>query len=738
MTPGGRYLLIALATPLRRLFTYLPPADPDTAGTALQPGQRVIVPFGSRRRVGSIMGHSNEAVVDAGRLKRISSVIDEQSILPDSHLALLRWASDYYQHPVGEAVFTSLPARLRQGAPAILDVPRGWQFNPDGPAVDMPRPGARAPRQAELLALFENRYPATLTATDIAAAGIGNWRAPLKALAERGWVREVALNDRYRESPPLEQPLTLNRYQQQALAAIRDSFGRHRAHLLEGVTGSGKTEVYLQATAAVLEQGRQCLLLLPEIALTPQLVRRFERRFGPRLAILHSGLTDTDRCQAWLRARDGSADVVLGTRSAVWTPLKNPGLIIVDEEHDLSYKQQDGFRYHARDVAIMRAYRESIPIVLGSATPSLESLLNAGQGRYEYLPLPERAGTAKSPDLHVLDIRQSPMRGALSEGFLKMLDDNLAAGRQSLLFLNRRGFAPVLLCHECGWTATCHRCDTAMTYHKQRQRLCCHHCGHEHRRPDTCPGCGGKLIEVGHGTERLEQTLAEALPAARILRIDRDSTRRRGALEDLLRSAHSGEADILVGTQMLAKGHHFPSVSLVGIVEADGGLFSTDFRALEHLAQLIVQVSGRAGRAEHPGTVVIQTHHPDHPLLRTLTEDGYPAFAKAALAEREMLQLPPYSYLALMRAEAKQSAAAERFLQEARQLIPDTADVEVLGPVPAPRPRRSGYQRLQLLLQSPQRPRLQRILGGWLDGVEQLKSARHVRWSIDVDPQEMG
>jgi len=345
---------------------------------------------------------------------------------------------------------------------------------------------------------------------------------------------------------------------------------------------------------------------------------------------------------------------------------------------------------------------------------------------------------AKSPDLHVLDIRQSPMRGALSERFLKMLGDNLAAGRQSLLFLNRRGFAPVLMCHECGWTATCHRCDTAMTFHKQRQRLCCHHCGHEHQRPDTCPGCGGKLIEVGHGTERVEQTLSEALPAARILRIDRDSTRRRGVLEDLLRRVHSGEADILVGTQMLAKGHHFPSVSLVGIVEADGGLFSTDFRALEHLAQLIVQVSGRAGRAEHPGTVVIQTHHPDHPLLRTLTEHGYPAFAKAALAEREMLQLPPYSYLALMRAEAKQPAAAERFLQEARQLIPDTADVQVLGPVPAPRPRRAGYQRLQLLLQSPQRPRLQRILGGWLDGVEQLKSARHVRWSIDVDPQEMG
>ena len=736
MSPAGRYLQVALATPVRRLFTYLPPADSGHGG--LSPGQRVVVPFGNRRRVGLIMSISAETGVAAGRLKRISHVVDTAPIMPETHLALLRWASDYYQHPIGEAVFTGLPARLRQDVAAVLEPPRGWQFYPDGPDVDMPRPGKRAPRQAELLDLLEYRYPDALTATDITAAGISNWRAPLKILLERGWVREVTMAQQERRQASLEPALTLNDDQQQVLAAICDSFGRHQTHLLEGVTGSGKTEVYLQAAAGILEQGRQCLLLLPEIALTPQLVRRFERRFGQRLAILHSGLTDSDRCHAWLRARDGLADVVLGTRSAVWTPLGKPGLIIVDEEHDLSYKQQDGFRYNARDVAIMRGYRESVPVVLGSATPSLETLSNAMHGRYRHLLLPQRAGTAGFPALHVLDIRQSPMRGALSERFLQMLKDNLAAGRQSLLFLNRRGYAPVLLCHECGWTATCQRCDSAMTYHRQRQRLCCHHCGREQQRPAQCPGCEGKLIEVGHGTERVEQTLAENLPEARLLRIDRDTTRRRGVLEDLLQQAHDGRVDILVGTQMLAKGHHFPAVSLVGVLEADGGLFSTDFRALEHLAQLIIQVSGRAGRAEHPGTVVIQTHHPDHPLLRTLTEQGYPAFARAALAEREQLQLPPYSHLALMRAEAKQSAAAQHFLSEARQLIPASAAIEVLGPVPAPRPRRAGYQRLQLLLQSAQRSPLQRLLGNWLSQVEQLQSSRKVRWSIDVDPQEMG
>lgn len=736
MNSGGPYLQIALATPLRRLFTYLPPAALDPA--TLQPGQRLWVPFGNRRRIGLLIDKTAETDIDARRLKRVAGMIDADPVIPAAHLNLLLWAAEYYQHPVGEALFSCLPVLLRQGKPAQLAQATGWQLNPDGPGNGVPRPGKRAPRQLELLELLESRQPLALSAADITAAGLTHWREPLKALLKRGWIREVALHSTIPAADSLEAPLELNPHQARAVEAIKASLDGYQSHLLDGVTGSGKTEVYLQTAAQVLQQGRQCLVLLPEIALTPQLLHRFARRFGPRLAVLHSGLTDKDRFNAWLRARDGDADVVLGTRSAVWTPLSRPGLIIVDEEHDLSYKQQDGFRYHARDVAIMRAHRESVPIVLGSATPSLESLYNTLQRRYRHLQLPERAGQARPPQLQVLDIRQSRLNGALSERFLDMLRKNLSAGRQSLLFLNRRGYAPVLLCHDCGWTAECRRCEAAMTWHKGRGLLCCHHCGQQHRRPEQCPTCQGRLIEVGHGTERVEQSLGELLPDARILRIDRDSTRTRGSMENLLRSARGGEADILVGTQMLAKGHHFPAVSLVGILEADGGLFSSDFRALEHMAQLIVQVSGRAGRVEYPGTVVIQTHHPDHPLLRTLTDEGYPAFARAALAEREMLQLPPYSYLALMRAEAKQAAAAEQFLNEARELLPGDSDVEVLGPVPAPRPRRAGYQRLQLLLQAPERASLRRLLGGWLDAVEQLNSGSRVRWSIDIDPQEMG
>ncbi|MCS3904144.1 primosomal protein N' (replication factor Y) [Methylohalomonas lacus] len=733
MQSSQRYLHIAVATPLRRTFSYLPPTG--IADEQLQPGQRLWVPFGRQRRVGMLLGLSDHTDVAAAKLKPVQGLIDDTPLFTGAQLDLLKWASDYYQHPIGEVIATCLPAELRHGKAATISATYGWQYAAGDPAR---RPDRRAPRQAELLALFEQQPEAVLTASDLSAAGHDNCHGPLRALAERGWIRRARVDAPQAAPAELETPLPLNAAQQVALEAISASLGGYRTHLLDGVTGSGKTEVYLQSVAEVLARGQQALILLPEIGLTPQLVRRFERRFGTRLGVLHSGLTDSDRANTWLRARAGEVDVVLGTRSAVWTPLAHPGLIIVDEEHDLSYKQQDGFRYHARDVAIMRGHRESLPVVLGSATPALESLHNADQDRYTHLSLPQRAGSARSPAVHVLDIRQSHMHGAIADRFMNMLRDNLAAGRQSLLFLNRRGYAPVVMCHDCGWKAECRRCETTMTYHHGRARLACHHCGREQPRPSTCPDCQGTLIEVGHGTERLEETLAKQLPDARIIRIDRDSTRGRGNLEALLESAHGGAADILVGTQMLAKGHHFPGVSLVGILEADGGLFSSDFRALEHLAQLIVQVSGRAGRAEHPGEVVIQTHHPEHALLRTLTEHGYGAFAQAALREREQLELPPYSYLALLRAEAKQLQHVSQFLEQARDCLPRQAEVYALGPVPAPRPRRAGFQRQQLLLQAGDRTHLRRILGNWLQDVEQLTSSKKVRWSIDVDPQELG
>lgn len=737
MKPGRTfYLHVAVAAPLRRVFTYLAPAGCDPSTIAA--GQRVSVPFGQRRRVGLILDITDVTDVPASRLRRAHNVIDERPLFAPSHLDLLRWACNYYQHPVGDALLSCLPVALRQGKPATLPATVTWQLQIQTPR-DAMKQLQRAPRQAAILKLFEEHHPRPLDSAALIAAGFRDWRSPLKSLIKRGWLAEIhqSVADAGRTNHINETPLVLNDQQAEAMQTIRDSLGQFRTHLLEGVTGSGKTEVYLHATAEVLAQNRQTLVLLPEIALTPQLIARFENRFDCTVAVLHSGLNDSERLRAWLLARDGYAGVVLGTRSAVWTPLKRPGLIIIDEEHDTSYKQQDGFRYHARDVAIMRGQREQAPVILGSATPSLESLHNARNDRYQHLFLPNRAGAAQIPSIQVMDIRQSHMHGVLSDKFLQLIRKNLEAGRQTLLFLNRRGYAPLLMCHACGWNANCERCDVAMTWHKGRNMLACHHCGREARRPAACPACGDKeLIEVGHGTERLTQTLHEVLPQARVVRIDRDTTRRRGSMQSLLDEVHTGKAQILVGTQMLAKGHHFADVSLVGILEADGGLFSTDFRALERMAQLIVQVSGRAGRVRHPGTVVLQTHHPDHPLLHTLLTRGYAAFAEAALLERSAARLPPYNYLVLLRAEATQAAAAERFLLEARRLL-EAAGLELLGPVPAPRPRRAGRQRMQLLIQSPDRQRLQHSLGPWLSRLEELPTGRRVRWSIDVDPQDL-
>ena len=416
---------------------------------------------------------------------------------------------------------------------------------------------------------------------------------------------------------------------------------------------------------------------------------------------------------------------------------KNPGLIIVDEEHDASLKQQDGLRYSARDLAVWRARQLDIPVILGSATPSLESLYNVQQERYTYLHLPERAGGAVHPHMHLMDLRNQGMHGLLSDALLNIIQRHLQASGQVLLFLNRRGFAPVLLCHACGWVAECHRCDARMTLHQKRGELRCHHCGNQRRIDAFCPDCGSsELLGIGEGTERVEQTLKEQFPDQRVLRIDRDSTRRKGALSAALDDAGNARTDILLGTQMLAKGHHFPNVTLVAVLDADQGLFSTDFRAGERMAQLIIQVAGRAGRADKPGEVVIQTHHPDHPLLQQLVEEGYPAFANAALEERRETGLPPYASMALLRAEATAAALPRAFLEQARLLAEPLAgnSVQLWGPVAAPMERRAGRYRAQLLVQTAQRTELQRLLKQWIPQLETLKDIRRVRWSIDVDP----
>ena len=564
----------------------------------------------------------------------------------------------------------------------------------------------------------------------------------LPLLLRRGqWLRQEKKACAFEQTPlnSLPPPM-LNPAQSNAVEAILSSLNRFQTFLLDGVTGSGKTEVYLQSIEAAVRAGKQALVLIPEIGLTPQTLARFRARFDVALAVFHSALTERERLETWWMAREGKAAIIIGTRSAVWTPLQNPGIFIVDEEHDLSYKQQEGFRYSARDVAIIRAQRARIPVVLGSATPSLESLHNARGRRYHYLFLPDRAGTAQSPHLEILDLRGRPMQGGISEPLIERISAHLERQEQVLLFLNRRGYAPLLLCHQCGWIAGCDRCDAKLTYHQATKALCCHHCGVEHPFETHCSHCGSReLLKIGYGTERIVETLKHLFPAARIVRIDRDSTRRKGALQGMLDSIQAGEAEILVGTQMLAKGHHFPKVTLVAIVDADSRLYGIDFRSSERLAQQVIQVAGRAGRAEAPGTVIIQTHHPHHPLLAALTAQGYAACADSVLKERRQTHLPPFSSLALLRAEAPSDTDPPCFLAEAKQaaLAVSSQGITLFGPVPAPMERRAGRYRAQLLVQSRTRRALQQMLSTWVPLLENLKTVRRVRWSLDVDPQEM-
>ena len=505
------------------------------------------------------------------------------------------------------------------------------------------------------------------------------------------------------------------------------------------MTGSGKTEVYLRAIAEVVARGQQALVLVPEISLTPQLVARFAARFDAPLAVLHSSLGDQERLRAWRMARSGEAPVVIGTRSAIFAPLARPGLIVVDEEHDPSYKQQEGFRYSARDLALARAQRLSVPVVLGSATPSLESLERVQAGRSTLLELPARTAGAKPPSIHLIDLRRHAATQGIATPTVLTIQRHLAAGGQVLLYLNRRGYAPTLFCPSCGWAAPCPRCDARLTVHQRERRLHCHHCGTEQDIPELCPSCGEAAKPVGQGTERIEEALAKLFPDVPLERIDRDAVRRKGALEAALDRVTSGAVRLLVGTQMLTKGHHFPDVSLVVVLNADQGLFGTDFRASERLAQTIVQVAGRAGRAERPGEVLIQTEYPEHPLLTQLIAGGYDAFAAAALEERKAARWPPFARIAVLRAEAARSDVPIEFLDRAREAAAALAgqEVELLGPATAPMERRAGLFRAQLLLHAATHSPLQRLLARWLPVVEDLPQARKVRWSLDVDPLEL-
>lgn len=543
-----------------------------------------------------------------------------------------------------------------------------------------------------------------------------------------------------KELPTKNKNIQLNEHQEQAIAAIKNNLNEFKTFLLNGVTGSGKTEVYLRVIAEVIAAHKQVLVLVPEINLTPQTIARFVECFSVPIVAFHSRLTPKERLHSWLKAKDGIASIVIGTRSAIFTPLKNPGIIIIDEEHDLSFKQQSGLRYSARNLAIIRGKLENIPVVLGSATPCLESLYNVKRKRYVELTLPERAGPAIHPSFHLVDMRNQKIKHGIAENLLQPIKKHIANGNQVLIFINRRGFAPILICHHCSWVSGCKHCDARLVLHQKNHHLRCHHCGTTEKIPTKCPKCSNeKLLSLGSGTERIEETLQELLPEAKLIRIDRDTTRRKNSLETMLKNIHNKESQILIGTQMLAKGHHFPNVTMVAILNVDQSLFSADFRASEHLAQLIMQVAGRAGREEKPGEVYLQTHNPQHPLLLNLINNGYAGFVNNCLEERQTAQLPPYSYLALLHAENKEQAAALNFLTQARNEIEKilTKSVKLFGPIPAVMERKAGHFRAQLLLQSQNREMLQQAVDALLKTIDELKIKRSLRWFLDVDPVEL-
>jgi primosomal protein N' (replication factor Y) len=732
-------LVVAVDAPLRRYFDYRVPTDVGPA--ALQPGQRVWVPFGRRREVGVIVALQDHSSVPEPKLKRAHALIDVEPVLDATLLGLLRWAADYYRHPPGEVIAAALPAALRHGAAAVPETER-WVLSAAALAGEAPPLSARAGRLRDLADWL--RAHGTADASELSGRS-PRWRDHVRELEKRGWVSRVRALDpgvATTRSPAADRrvpPLELTTEQARAVASIDDAAHTFATFLLDGVTGSGKTEVYLRSIAAVVARGEQALVLVPEISLTPQLVARFAERFDQPLAVLHSGLTDADRLQAWRAARSGAAPVVIGTRSAVFAPLVRPGLIVVDEEHDASYKQQDGFRYSARDLALARAQRHGIPIVLGSATPSLESLERVVAGRAHRLTLPNRTAGARPPSLQLVDLRAHAETQGIATPTVLAIRRHLDGGGQVLLYLNRRGYAPTLFCPACGWVAPCPRCDARLTVHQRERSLECHHCGTWRSIPETCPTCGASVRPVGQGTERIEETLAALFPGQGIARIDRDAVRKRGALETALDQVRSGTVRLLVGTQMLTKGHHFPDVSLVVVLNADQGLFGTDFRAAERLAQTIVQVAGRAGRAERTGEVLIQTCYPDHPLLQQLIHGGYDAFAAAALQERKQARWPPFARVAVLRAEAVAREAPIRFLDEARKLAVecDVPTVELLGPATAPMERRAGHHRAQLLLHAESHGPLQRLFSRWVPLLETTPTARSVRWALDVDPLEL-
>ncbi|WP_281559401.1 primosomal protein N' [Thalassomonas sp. RHCl1] len=729
-----QFIQVAIPVPMRQLFTYqLPEQFQSPEITA---GERVIVPFGPRQLVAIVMATQAEPDIETSKIKPVLSRLTDNCHFSPSLLHFLRICADYYHHPIGDVFQQALPVLLRQLKQPDISDPKLWFACDDISDETIAALKKKAPKQYDLYRLIASHQG--LSWVELRTLGFS--KAQLNAIQDKAFVKEQ------------EQPPSVYQYQPQVLieenkhklsteqavivSAINQSLDKFSCHLIDGVTGSGKTEVYLQVMEQVLANNQQVLVLVPEIGLTPQTLIRFEQRFNAPIFLHHSGLNDRERLDTYLAAQQGNAAIVIGTRSAIFSPLQRLGLIIVDEEHDNSLKQQDSFRYHGRDIAILRARQLNIPVVLGSATPSLESLQNALSGRYHYHQLLRRAGKSTKAKIELLDVAQQQMEYGLSGTLKHAIKQTLARGEQVLIFLNRRGFAPAINCQECHWIAQCQRCNKPYTLHQGQQLLICHHCTSQKRVPHQCPGCGSiRIVPIGQGTEQLQQRINELFPEHSVVRIDRDSTRRKGELAKLLNEVSDKKHQLMIGTQMLAKGHHFPDVTLVAILDVDGALFSYDFRAAEQMAQLLVQVAGRAGRESKPGKVLVQTSFPEHPLLQDLVHNGYHHFARQALIERKQAYLPPFSFQALFRAEANYPSYPEKFLRALSDLELDGC--EFAGPMPAAMEKKAGKYRFHLIVQSKSRKLLHQGVYALIAATSENEWHKKVRWSVDIDPQDL-
>lgn len=723
--------------PLDRLFDYL------ANDTNIQIGHRVLVPFGRREQIGIVIDVSSVSEVNPEKLKPIKQAFVKEAPLDAEMLGLVKFSADYYQYPYGQALLSALPARLRQIAPAASRKQYAYLLTEVGRLVNIDEIPKRQRILREVLAAMQLKT--RLTESDLDAIS-SSARKAAKALVALSYANteQVLATPRIALAPIVPEP-ELNTEQAAAVALISREISTFKPWLLHGVTGSGKTEVYMRLMQKVLQEAQaQILVLVPEINLTPQLEARFRSRFPQfTLISLHSSLSESERLHHWQLAQSGAAHIIIGTRLSIFTPIPNLKLIVIDEEHDNSYKQQDSMRYHARDVALVRAKRLNIPVVLGSATPALESWHNAtanlNANKYNLLRLKQRAvSAAQLPQINCIDTTKVHLQHGLSPQLIAALKLRLQRQEQSLLFINRRGYSPVLLCSACHWIAPCTRCSSKLVVHLGQRKLRCHHCGHEQRIPHQCPSCGNAdLHPTGHGTQRLEQTLAQLLPAARIARVDRDSISRKHALVEILDRVHNQEIDILVGTQMLAKGHDFPNLTLVGVIDTDSALHSPDFRASERLFAQLMQVSGRAGRADKPGQVLIQTAFPDHPLFNALRIQDYESYANTLLQEREQVQFPPFVFTALLRAEANEYALVQQFLQFAFAHARHLSDaVMTYDPVRPQMERLKGMERGYILMHAQQRPALQKLLAELVVTLRADKLANKVRWAIDVNPLE--